>query len=36
MHPRPVDKLVVREPGEDETKDSQLDAAVSELLKQLH
>ena len=35
MHPRPVDRLVVRDPGEDETKDSQLDAAVAELLKEL-
>ena len=36
MHPRPVDKLVVREPGEAmQNKDSQLDAAVQELLKQV-
>ncbi|HUJ16254.1 MAG TPA: S41 family peptidase, partial [Thermoanaerobaculia bacterium] len=36
MHPRPVDKLVVRELGETlSNKDSQLDAAVQELLKQL-
>ena len=33
MHPRPVDKLVVREPGAN--GDPQLDAAVGELLKQL-
>ena len=36
MHPRPVDKLVKRDPGETAVeKDSQLDAAVAELLKQL-
>jgi tricorn protease len=36
MHPRPVDKLVKRNPGEDALKkDSQLDAAVAELLKQI-
>jgi tricorn protease len=36
MHPRPVDKLVVRPIGESYAgKDSQLDAAVSELLKQV-
>jgi hypothetical protein len=36
MHPRPVDKLVIRPIGESyEGKDSQLDAAVAELVKQL-
>jgi len=36
MHPRPVDKLVKRDPGETMlNKDSQLDAAVAELLKQI-
>ena len=36
MHPRPVDVLVVRPVGESYTaKDSQLDAAVNELLKRL-
>jgi len=36
MNPRPVDKLVIREPGEAmQNKDSQLDAAVQELLKQI-
>jgi tricorn protease len=36
MHPRPVDKLVKRDPGESMLKkDSQLDAAVAELLKQI-
>jgi Tol biopolymer transport system component/C-terminal processing protease CtpA/Prc len=34
MNPRPVDKLVKRDPGESlQGKDSQLDAAVAELLK---
>jgi hypothetical protein len=34
MNPRPVDKLVVRAIGQsDQQKDSQLDAAVAELLK---
>jgi C-terminal processing protease CtpA/Prc len=36
MHPRPVDKFVKRDPGESMLKkDSQLDAAVAELLKQI-
>jgi len=36
MNPRPVDKFVKRDPGETAMKkDSQLDAAVAELLKQL-
>ena len=36
MNPRPVDKFVKRDPGEDALKkDSQLDAAVAELLKQI-
>ena len=36
MNPRPVDKFVKRDPGETiQKKDSQLDAAVAELLKQL-
>ena len=36
MHPRPVDVLVQRPVGESYTgKDSQLDAAVRELLKKL-
>jgi C-terminal processing protease CtpA/Prc len=36
MHPRPVDVLVVRPVGESYTgKDSQLDAAVAELLKRV-
>jgi Tol biopolymer transport system component/C-terminal processing protease CtpA/Prc len=36
MHPRPVDKLVIRPIGESyEGKDSQLEAAVAELVKQL-
>jgi hypothetical protein len=36
MHPRPVDIPVVRPVGESYTgKDSQLDAAVKELLKQI-
>jgi tricorn protease len=36
MNPRPVDKLVKRDPGEDAAgKDSQLDAAVAELLKEI-
>ncbi|HEX3584324.1 MAG TPA: S41 family peptidase, partial [Thermoanaerobaculia bacterium] len=37
LHPRPVDRLVIRPIGESyEGKDSQLDAAVEELVKQLH
>jgi hypothetical protein len=37
MNPRPVDKLVKREPGETLLgKDSQLDVAVAELLKAIH
>ncbi len=36
MNPRPVDKLVVRPVGESyEGKDSQLDAAVAELLARI-
>ena len=36
MHPRPVDVAVKRPVGESYTgKDSQLDAAVAELLKQI-
>jgi len=36
MNPRPVDKFVKRDPGETiQKKDSQLDVAVAELLKQL-
>ena len=36
LHPRPVDVLVKRPVGESYTgKDSQLDAAVAELLKRL-
>jgi C-terminal processing protease CtpA/Prc len=36
MHPRPVDKFVKRDPGEaEQNKDSQLDVAVSELLREL-
>jgi tricorn protease len=36
MHPRPVDVPVTRRVGESYTgKDSQLDAAVAELLKQI-
>jgi tricorn protease len=36
MHPRPVDILVTRPVGESYTdKDSQLDAAVAELIKQI-
>jgi hypothetical protein len=36
LHPRPVDVLVVRPVGESYSgKDSQLDAAVAELLKRV-
>jgi hypothetical protein len=36
MHPRPVDITVIRPVGESYTsKDSQLDTAVAELLKQI-
>ena len=35
LHPRPVDIFVTRSFNEDSEKDTQLDAAVNELLKEL-